>query len=495
MTVKVKVSTFCLLAALAVPASVAPTAAARIHPSAGSTSATFLRLGAGARALGMAGAFTSVCDPYALYWNPAGLACLGPEKNLSFFHNEYFQGLGQEFLLYTAPAAGGRALGARLPAKGTWAFGLNYFYVPRDLERRSGLYESDPLAPISPVEGRFGASDAAVSAAYGRGLGRGYSGGLGLKVVRQSIDGFSGATLAADLGLARAFAWRGRKLRAGLAVLNLGPGIKLDEERFGLPLSVRAGVSARLEDSGALVSLDAEKPVDDYPALLLGTEYPLTSRLVLRAGYRARQHGNELGGWSGFSAGAGVAFDKLSFDYAMTPFGDLGTAHRFSVSLRFAAPVLQRHTAAAPLPGGVAYAYGVVRRPLSLSRTGVKYELRAESAASGLASLGFRTLMRDEPPAAMSIIEAPAPADALPEGLSVLRAWQTTGFPGQVQGEASLVFRLKAEGLDVDKLVFLYRGEDGWKEARHQPLRAVNGYYYFSARAPYALYYAAALRR
>ncbi|HAN05108.1 MAG TPA: hypothetical protein DCW72_08550 [Elusimicrobia bacterium] len=496
MTGKGKGSTICLLAALAALAAAVPSPAADIYPSAGSTSATFLKLGAGARALALGGAFTSVCDPYSAYWNPAGLACLGAEKNLSFFHNEYFQGLGQEYLLYTVPASGGKALGLRLPSKGTWAFGLNYFYVPRDLERRSGLYESDPVAPISPVEGKFGASDAAVSAAYGRGLGRGYSGGLGLKVIRQSIDGFSGATLAADLGLARDFVWRGQRLRAGLALLNLGPGIKLDEERFGLPLSLRAGLSGRLEEFGALLSVDAEKPVDDYLSVALGTEYPLTSRLSLRAGYRARHHGNELGAWSGFSAGAGVAFDKLTFDYAMTPFGDLGTAHRFSLSLRFGgAPPRPRSPAVEPLPGGVPFVYGVAARPLALYRTGVKYELRAESPASGLAAMAFKTLLREEPPGAISVLEGPVPpGQPLPEGLTGLNAWQTTGFPGLVQGEASLLFRLKAEGLDKDKVVFLYRDGQDWKEAEHQLLREENGYWYFSASAPYSAYYAAALR-
>ncbi|MDD2806692.1 MAG: PorV/PorQ family protein [Elusimicrobiales bacterium] len=499
MTGKGKGSTICLLAALAALASAVPSRAADIYPSAGSTSATFLKLGAGARALAMGGAFTSVCDPYSAYWNPAGLACLGAEKNFSFFHNEYFQGLGQEYLLYTAPAAGGKALGVRLPAKGAWAFGLNYFYVPRDLERRSGLYEADPVAPISPVEGKFGASDAAVSAAYGRGLGRGYSGGLGLKVIRQSIDGYSGVTLAADLGAARDFFWRGQRLRAGLALVNLGPGIKLDEERFGLPLSLRAGLSGRLEESGALVSVDAEKPVDDYLSLALGAEYPLTSRLMLRTGYRARHHGNELGAWSGFSAGAGVSFDKLTFDYALTPFGDLGTAHRFSLTLRFgeaAARRLPRPAAVAPLPGGTPFVYGVTARPLALARTGVRYELRAESPASGLAAIAFKTLLRDEPPGAISVLEGPVPAELpLPEGLTGLLAWQPAGFPGAAQGDAALLFKLKPEALASGKLVFLYREGGEWRRLGHDLLREDGGYLYFSAEAPCAAYYAAALER
>jgi len=41
----------------------------------GTTSAQFLKLEAGARPVGMGGAFTAVCDDVqALYWNTAGLA-------------------------------------------------------------------------------------------------------------------------------------------------------------------------------------------------------------------------------------------------------------------------------------------------------------------------------------------------------------------------------------------------------------------------------------
>src|SRR5437016_158316 len=44
---------------------------------AGTSSATFLRIGVGARAEGMGETFVAVAnDPSAIYWNPAGLASL-----------------------------------------------------------------------------------------------------------------------------------------------------------------------------------------------------------------------------------------------------------------------------------------------------------------------------------------------------------------------------------------------------------------------------------
>ena len=50
----------------------------------GTSSATFLRIGVGARAEGMGEAFVAVAnDPSAVFWNPAGLASLQRRENAS----------------------------------------------------------------------------------------------------------------------------------------------------------------------------------------------------------------------------------------------------------------------------------------------------------------------------------------------------------------------------------------------------------------------------
>lgn len=486
------------LLALLLAAHASPAGAARIYPSAGSTAASFLKLEVGARAVAMGGAFTAVPgDPYAVYWNPAGLAFLENEKNLSLFHNEYFQDLGQEFLLYTAPAKGGKFLGVPGPKSGTWGFALNYFYVPADMERRSGLNEGDPENPISPSEGEFGAYDLAASAAYGRRLRGGLSAGAAFKVIRQSIDDRSAGSVALDLGLLREYSWRGHPVTGGFAVQNLGPGIKFSERRYGLPLVFRAGVSGRLQDSGTLLSLDAEKPVDNYPALAVGAEIPLTQRLVLRSGYRYRLYGNEEGDWSGFSAGAGVFFDRAVFDYAFTPFGELGNAHRFSVSVKFGRPSSAKPAPApaAPLPGGAAVVYSVTARPTGLSPRGVKYDLSASADGPGLSTVTFRTLLRDPPPAVMTFITGnlPAALPALPAGVRPLAVWQSAGFPGGLLGPVRLGFRLETAAAQSGKLYLFYGDGKDWKLLEPVPEGAEGGFSLFSAEAPGAAYYAAGL--
>lgn len=468
--------------------------AAKIYPSAGSTSAAFLKLPVGARAAAMGGAFSGVPgDPFSIHWNPAGLAYAGPVRSVGFFHNEYFQGLGQEALAYSAPARGGG-----------WGLGLNYFYAPKDMERRSGYYEDDPLAPISPSEGKFGAYDLAFSAGYGRRLEGGWTLGGSAKVIRQSIDDESGSSTALDLGALRSFRWRGGEYTAGFAALNLGPGIKFVSRRYGLPAALKAGLSRRFEGNGALAAVEVSKPVDNYPSLSAGMEYPLTGRLALRSGYRWRLHGNELGAWSGFSAGAGVAFDGLTFDYAFSPFGALGNSHRFSVNLRFglapvpaAAAALSAPAAAAmEAPEGYAvHLFRVSPRPLTMSTRGVRYGVAAVSETCGLYALSFTAALKGEAGTVMSVAEGMPAGELLggyPEGVLPLKVWQPGEWPGNVQGDIRLEFR--APRALPGAVVFLYRSGDRWKEAPASPAGEDAENAFFSASAPRSTHYSLGVR-
>src|SRR5689334_3253054 len=55
----------------------------------------FLRIGAGARALGMGSAFVGLADDgTAAYWNPAGLATL-PDRQINAMHAEQFGSIVQ----------------------------------------------------------------------------------------------------------------------------------------------------------------------------------------------------------------------------------------------------------------------------------------------------------------------------------------------------------------------------------------------------------------
>ena len=311
--------------------------AVTIHPNAGTTSAGFLKLGIGSRATAMGGAFTALSDDAsALYWNPAGLAQLR-EPELLVVHNESFESIRHDAALFAQP----------LRRRGVFAAGLYGLYTPNDIERRSGLNETDPYEPLSPVEGYFQSYDIALHQAYARSLGPRLDVGAGLKLIRQTIDTESAYGAALDLGIIYRHA--SLPLTLGFAAQHMGAYIKFRDTGYPLPTTFRAGACWRWNRK-LLTTLDVSQPIDNYLSAAAAAEYSPTNVINVRAAYRYRWYGLELGDLSGLSCGVGCNFklydQSLSLDYAFLPFGVLGNSHRLSVGIRFNAPAPAVATAA-----------------------------------------------------------------------------------------------------------------------------------------------------
>jgi len=76
--------------------------------------------------------------------------------------------------------------------------------------------------------------------------------------------------------------------------------------------------------------------MDDGPALHAGVEYVPVPELAVRLGYRTGPEDvGTLGLLSGVTAGLGVTIGGLSLDYAITPYGKLGLAHRIGLAATF----------------------------------------------------------------------------------------------------------------------------------------------------------------
>ena len=93
----------------------------------GTTAASFLKIGVGARAAAMGEAFTALAsDGTSLYWNPAGLAQL-KTKEISATYNSWFEEIRQGYLSLIFPSL-----------RGTMGLGTNYVDMGklggRDLE-------------------------------------------------------------------------------------------------------------------------------------------------------------------------------------------------------------------------------------------------------------------------------------------------------------------------------------------------------------------------
>lgn len=281
--------------------------------AAGETGFAFLKLGVGARGMGMGGAYVAaVNDPTAVYWNPAGLRDLG-RTQITFMHNEWIQDFRQDFAAVAAPAfregAGGLAIG------------VSTFYAD-EFERRSDT---------GVLLGHFGFNDILATGSVAYPFSDALTGGLSAKFIREMIDQEVATSVAFDVG-ARVAVPRTGYVLAGV-LQNVGTKPRFIAESFDLPTTVRLGASrgwsAARWASDARLSLEYRKASGEDPRFQLGGEWLYRGAAALRAGYKLGYDEENL------SFGLGLTRDRFSFDYALVPLSaDLGTTHFFSLTAR-----------------------------------------------------------------------------------------------------------------------------------------------------------------
>ena len=77
-----------LLAVVAIILIATPTVAKNINSNAGTTGFSFLKLGVGAKAVAMGGAYTGFADdPSTMYYNPSGTMRIREKMFLAGYHN------------------------------------------------------------------------------------------------------------------------------------------------------------------------------------------------------------------------------------------------------------------------------------------------------------------------------------------------------------------------------------------------------------------------
>jgi long-subunit fatty acid transport protein len=171
---------------------------------AGTSSAQFLKLGAGARAAAMGDAFAAVADDAtATYWNPAGIAQIeNPEvtamQNNGLVETQY------QFIAAVLPM-GENALGISLS--------------------RMDYGDIDAYSAADVRQGSVDAGSLSAGLTFARKIGENVHLGATAKLVQDEIDGTSASTIAGDLG----FLWRGEKTSIGVAVQHLGGTLKYEQ--------------------------------------------------------------------------------------------------------------------------------------------------------------------------------------------------------------------------------------------------------------------------
>lgn len=290
----------------------------------------FLRLGMGARAWGLGGAYSAVgTDATAVYWNPANLADLSG-RDLMLMHSETFGAL----LNYDAAAF---ALPA--PRYGTdFGVGFALFRLGGDIQRTRLANPSLPISDSNRVvrDGdAVGASDWAAYAGLGKRLNSRVAVGASLKLIyRDLVDvtavGFgldvgarytphpwwSGAVTVYDLTTTLLAYDNGTKESVNPSMV-LGAAFHPRWERVDVSLVTDGLVQFEGRQLGAQfhqgkISLD----------LRWGVEVRYRNRLALRGGMDAENP----------TLGVGVRFRRFSVDGAWKSDDLLDDSYRFSLS-------------------------------------------------------------------------------------------------------------------------------------------------------------------
>ncbi len=260
-------------------------------------------VGAGARALAMGGAFTSLADDAsAMYYNPAGLPVLESQE-VSFMHMDLFEGTIYNFAGWTYPDV---KLGG---------FGIAYMRIGTDeIIRRENFVET----------GTFDFSHSQLLIAYGQRLQGGLSLGVSFKIVNQALDEFSDYGIGFDLGM---LARVNRYVTAGLVVRDMVPAeLELEQSSEITPITVAGGLSLKDLSLGGNTTVggafELEKIENRSTLIHTGAELVYDESYALRMGYDR----------DNLSFGAGVRFRRLKVDYAYKILDYIEDSHRFSVS-------------------------------------------------------------------------------------------------------------------------------------------------------------------
>lgn len=295
---------------------------------AGTSASAFLKLGTGApTAQAMGNAYTALSEgTQALFWNPAG-AATNVTREVQVSHMQWFEGVGDSAIGYIQPM--GRTM-----------LGLSARYL-----RLNNLEFRDEHGIPQPWEGAV-MQDFVVGVSLARSFFNALDLGATAKYINEDNANVRNINVAFDVGAKlRLFS---NKFVLGVMGQNLGD---TDE----VPSALRGGVAFNTKYftvAGELVDY-----VDDKVRYGIGVAIHIPEELVqvaqfdIRVGYYNRDNtgfaedgtiADKLGldTTSKISLGFGFYSSEvfgygLGLDYAMMPFGALGTAHQLAVRLQF----------------------------------------------------------------------------------------------------------------------------------------------------------------
>ncbi len=282
----------------------------------------FMAYGAGARSLGMGGAFFAVADDAsASYWNPAALTLLS-RKEFTAMQATMFADTSLSFFTYAHPTT----------SKGTFAVGMTQLKsVGFEKISVSINPASSEIVEIKNL-GTFDGVERAYSASWGRYVSEKLAFGAMVKNISRQLDTSKDGFMAVDVSMLDRVSPAYRVALGAQNVVSMASGDTDDK----LPLTLKLGQALSLFKGSLVFGLDVAKPQGADMNWRFGGEYWLLYWSALRFGLVGAPGIQEA------DFGLGLKYGSLSFDIAQGIHA-LGTTTRFSVSMRMGQSNKARH--------------------------------------------------------------------------------------------------------------------------------------------------------
>ena len=248
---------------------------------AGINSAAFLKVGVGARQVGMGSAVTSMTgDVTNMFWNPAGVALRDEKAQASFTYNSWIGGLSQNAFAGSYKLEGIGTIGV-----GVMTFGISGIPADRDVYPDNAVLQA--LQIDQATSGTYDYLDLLAQVTYSQYINDRLSLGASLKLINEKIDDVSASAVGFDLGSVYNIGLLNWNI--GARINNLGSDIKFYDYASPIPLTFSIGTSMtpiRLDESSVTVALDAVKPQDGQQYYYTGLEYNYNNTVFVRGGWK-----------------------------------------------------------------------------------------------------------------------------------------------------------------------------------------------------------------
>lgn len=290
----------------------------------GTSNFPMIRVGTGARPMGMAGSFVAIADDsHANLWNPAGLTQFDwPEISLT--HMIYWSDITEETIVGAYPLTEDLRIGTGIQL-------INYGDISKTIEKPDGSFDfANSTGSFSPRDSLFG-----ISLAYR--FFDWFRLGITGKYMYSTIDTSKIDSLMGDVGALFKFISplpAMNQITFALVHQNLGSSVN----GYQLPRVTRLGMGTQWEifwPRDLVLGAEVDLPMDAINTKILGgVEYWFEDVVAIRSGYK---HGYDLGKFY-FGAGIQMVYGSTGYqiDYAFEPATDFGSTHRITLSLKFA---------------------------------------------------------------------------------------------------------------------------------------------------------------